>query len=54
MKQYNKPRIEVIYTMDITTASPETGFIPFNSTQPIDVEFLNPVNEKLYEDVPNS
>ena len=31
MKQYNSPSIEIIYTADITTSSPETGFIPFGS-----------------------
>lgn len=31
MKQYNSPSIEIIYTTDITTSSPETGFIPFGS-----------------------
>ena len=33
MKHYNKPRIEIIYTTDITTSSPETGFIPFGSDE---------------------
>ena len=52
MKQYNKPRIEIISTADVVTASPETGFIPFSSVDPINVKILKPADTDLYEDVP--
>ena len=29
MKNYNKPRIEIIGAKDVVTGSPETDFIPF-------------------------
>ena len=46
MKQYNKPRIEIIYTTDITTSSPETGFIPFGTTDGISFNSMNGISEK--------
>ncbi len=52
MKKYNKPRIEIIIAADIVTGSPETGFIPFSTLEPLDVNILKPTNENLYEDVP--
>lgn len=53
MKQYYKSIIEIIYTVDITTSSPETDFIPFgNTADPISVNYMMPTNEELYEDVP--
>lgn len=52
MKQYNKPRVEIILAADVVTGSPETGFIPFNTVAaPLDVNILNSVDENLYEDV---
>ena len=52
MKQYNKPRLEIINTADVVTGSPETGFIPFSSMDPINVKILKPANKDSYEDVP--
>ena len=51
MKQYYKPRMEIIYTQDVVTGSPETGFIPFNTLEPLKVNILDSANEDLYEDV---
>ena len=44
MKHYNKPRIEIIYTTDITTSSPETGFIPFGTTDEISFNSMNGIS----------
>ena len=53
MKQYYEPRIEIIYTQDVVTGFPETGFIPFgNMIQPINFKYMEPANKDSYEDVP--
>ena len=41
MKHYINPRVEIIYTTDITTSSPETGFIPFGTTDGIRFNSMN-------------
>lgn len=51
MKKYTNPHIEIIRTADLLTGSPETGFIPFNTLEPLKVNILDPANEDLYEDI---
>jgi hypothetical protein len=46
MKYYINPRIEIIYTTDITTSSPETGFIPFGTTDEISFNAMNGIRER--------
>ena len=46
MKQYNKPRIEIIYTTDITTSSPETDFIPFGIVDGISFNSMKGISER--------
>ena len=46
MKKYNKPRIDIIYTTDITTSSPETGFIPFGTTDGISFNSMKGISER--------
>ena len=44
--------MEIIYTQDVVTGSPETGFIPFgNTAEPINFKQMEPASKDSYEDV---